>query len=73
MEKNHDTLLTDAQHELRKEGAMFQKQIMMETQQQETTSVWNFNSCYSDDSLKEEFESKQYDTIIPLAKRHVSL
>lgn len=39
LEKNHDTLLTDVQHDLRKEMAMLQKQIMMDTQHQETASV----------------------------------
>lgn len=31
LEKNHDTLLTGAQNELKKEMAMLQKQIMMDT------------------------------------------
>lgn len=31
MEKNHDVLLTGAHNELKKEMAMLQKQIMMET------------------------------------------
>lgn len=31
LEKNHDSLLTGAQNELRKEMAMLQKKIMMET------------------------------------------
>lgn len=31
LEKNHDNLLTGAQNELRKEMAMLQKKIMMET------------------------------------------
>jgi len=39
LEKNHDNLLTGAQNELRKEMAMLQKKIMMETQQQEMASV----------------------------------
>ncbi|XP_008577909.1 PREDICTED: synaptonemal complex protein 3 [Galeopterus variegatus] len=39
LEKNHDNLLTGAQNELKKEMAMLQKQIMMETQQQEMASV----------------------------------
>ncbi|KAJ8791568.1 hypothetical protein J1605_020290 [Eschrichtius robustus] len=39
LEKNHDYLLTGAQNELRKEMAMLQKKIMMETQQQEMASV----------------------------------
>ncbi|XP_032700189.1 synaptonemal complex protein 3 [Lontra canadensis] len=39
LEKNHDSLLTGAQNELRKEMAMLQKKIMMETQQQEMASV----------------------------------
>ncbi|XP_029809922.1 synaptonemal complex protein 3 [Suricata suricatta] len=38
-EKNHHNLLTGAQNELRKEMAMLQKKIMMETQQQEMASV----------------------------------
>ncbi|XP_012505722.1 PREDICTED: synaptonemal complex protein 3 [Propithecus coquereli] len=37
--KEHDSLLTSAQSELRKEMAMLQKKIMMETQQQEMASV----------------------------------
>ncbi|CAD7681266.1 unnamed protein product [Nyctereutes procyonoides] len=39
LEKNHDNLLTGAQNELKKEMAMLQKKIMMETQQQEMASV----------------------------------
>ncbi|XP_034500190.1 synaptonemal complex protein 3 isoform X2 [Ailuropoda melanoleuca] len=39
LEKNHDNLLASAQNELRKEMAMLQKKIMMETQQQEMASV----------------------------------
>ncbi|XP_054941239.1 synaptonemal complex protein 3 isoform X2 [Physeter macrocephalus] len=39
LEKSHDYLLTGAQNELRKEMAMLQKKIMMETQQQEMASV----------------------------------
>ncbi|TKC38183.1 hypothetical protein EI555_014744 [Monodon monoceros] len=39
LEKNHDYLLTGAQNELRKEMAMLQKKIMMETQQQEMANV----------------------------------
>ncbi|XP_004675813.1 PREDICTED: synaptonemal complex protein 3 [Condylura cristata] len=39
LEKNHENLLTGAQNELRKEMAMLQKKIMMETQQQEMASV----------------------------------
>lgn len=31
LEKNHDNLLASAQNELRKEMAMLQKKIMMET------------------------------------------
>nr|XP_012628108.1 synaptonemal complex protein 3 [Microcebus murinus]XP_012628109.1 synaptonemal complex protein 3 [Microcebus murinus] len=37
--KEHDSLLSGAQNELRKEMAMLQKKIMMETQQQEMASV----------------------------------
>ncbi|XP_011385044.1 synaptonemal complex protein 3 [Pteropus vampyrus] len=39
LEKNHDNLLSGAQNDLRKEMAMLQKKIMMETQQQEMASV----------------------------------
>ncbi|XP_062989440.1 synaptonemal complex protein 3 [Elgaria multicarinata webbii] len=39
MEKNHESLLADAQSELRKEMAMLQKKIMMDTQQQEMATV----------------------------------
>uniref|UniRef100_A0A2K5QMU4 XLR/SYCP3/FAM9 domain-containing protein n=1 Tax=Cebus imitator TaxID=2715852 RepID=A0A2K5QMU4_CEBIM len=39
LEKNHDNLLTGAQNEFKKEMAMLQKKIMMETQQQEIASV----------------------------------
>ncbi|XP_007465414.1 PREDICTED: synaptonemal complex protein 3 [Lipotes vexillifer] len=39
LEKSHDYLLTGAQNELRKEMAMLQKKIMMETQQQEMANV----------------------------------
>ncbi|XP_063783885.1 synaptonemal complex protein 3 isoform X2 [Pseudophryne corroboree] len=39
LEKNHETLLTSAQNELRKEMAMLQKKILMDTQQQEMASV----------------------------------
>ncbi|XP_064417404.1 synaptonemal complex protein 3 isoform X2 [Latimeria chalumnae] len=39
LEKNHESLLTGAQNELRKEMAMLQKKIMMDTQQQEMASV----------------------------------
>ncbi|XP_044918174.1 synaptonemal complex protein 3 isoform X3 [Felis catus] len=39
LEKNHDNLLTGAQNELRKEMALLQKKIMMETQQQEMANV----------------------------------
>ncbi|XP_008054694.1 synaptonemal complex protein 3 [Carlito syrichta] len=39
LEKNHDNLLTGAQDELKKEMAMLQKKIMMETQQQEMAIV----------------------------------
>ncbi|KAM4837613.1 synaptonemal complex protein 3 isoform X2 [Urocitellus parryii] len=39
LEKNHDNLLTGTQSELKKEMAMLQKKIMMETQQQEMASV----------------------------------
>ncbi|MEE6480077.1 hypothetical protein FKM82_012449 [Ascaphus truei] len=39
LEKNHENLLTGAQNELRKEMAMLQKKIMMDTQQQEMASV----------------------------------
>ncbi|XP_054844176.1 synaptonemal complex protein 3 [Eublepharis macularius] len=39
MEKTHENLLTGAQNELRKEMAMLQKKIMMDTQQQEMATV----------------------------------
>ncbi|XP_006914612.1 synaptonemal complex protein 3 [Pteropus alecto] len=39
LEKNHDNLLSGAENDLRKEMAMLQKKIMMETQQQEMASV----------------------------------
>lgn len=39
LEKNHENLLTGAQNELKKEMALLQKKIMMETQQQEMASV----------------------------------
>ncbi|XP_023572659.1 synaptonemal complex protein 3 [Octodon degus] len=39
LEKNHDNLLSGTQNELKKEMAMLQKKIMMETQQQEMASV----------------------------------
>nr|WQM43593.1 synaptonemal complex protein 3 [Eurycea tynerensis] len=39
LEKSHENLLTGAQSELRKEMAMLQKKIMMDTQQQEMASV----------------------------------
>ncbi|XP_078531221.1 synaptonemal complex protein 3 isoform X2 [Lissotriton helveticus] len=39
LEKSHESLLTGAQNELRKEMAMLQKKIMMDTQQQEMASV----------------------------------
>uniref|UniRef100_A0A8D2IX75 XLR/SYCP3/FAM9 domain-containing protein n=1 Tax=Varanus komodoensis TaxID=61221 RepID=A0A8D2IX75_VARKO len=39
MEKNHESLLAGAQSELRKEMAMLQKKIMMDTQQQEMATV----------------------------------
>ncbi|XP_053318581.1 synaptonemal complex protein 3 [Spea bombifrons] len=39
LEKNHEDLLTGAQNELRKEMAMLQKKILMDTQQQEMASV----------------------------------
>ncbi|XP_006888637.1 PREDICTED: synaptonemal complex protein 3 [Elephantulus edwardii] len=39
MEKNNETLINGAQSELRKEMAMLQKKIMMDTQQQEMASV----------------------------------
>ncbi|XP_066118999.1 synaptonemal complex protein 3 isoform X3 [Saccopteryx bilineata] len=39
LEKNNDILLTGAQNELKKEMAMLQKQIMMDTQQQEMANV----------------------------------
>ncbi|XP_015277587.1 PREDICTED: synaptonemal complex protein 3 [Gekko japonicus] len=39
MEKTHESLLTGAQNELRKEMAMLQKKIMMDTQQQEMATV----------------------------------
>ncbi|XP_062839130.1 synaptonemal complex protein 3 isoform X2 [Anolis carolinensis] len=39
MEKSHDSLLAGAQSELRKEMAMLQKKIMMDTQQQEMATV----------------------------------
>uniref|UniRef100_A0A669PPB8 XLR/SYCP3/FAM9 domain-containing protein n=1 Tax=Phasianus colchicus TaxID=9054 RepID=A0A669PPB8_PHACC len=39
LEKNNETLLAGAQNELRKEMAMLQKKIMMDTQQQEMATV----------------------------------
>ncbi|XP_036923935.1 synaptonemal complex protein 3 isoform X2 [Sturnira hondurensis] len=39
LEKNQDILLTGAQNELKKEMALLQKQIMMDTQQQEMANV----------------------------------
>ncbi|XP_056430542.1 synaptonemal complex protein 3 isoform X2 [Hyla sarda] len=39
LEKNNENLLTDAQNELKKEMAMLQKKILMDTQQQEMASV----------------------------------
>ncbi|XP_042324999.1 synaptonemal complex protein 3 isoform X2 [Sceloporus undulatus] len=39
MEKSHESLLAGAQSELRKEMAMLQKKIMMDTQQQEMATV----------------------------------
>ncbi|XP_074863672.1 synaptonemal complex protein 3 isoform X2 [Carettochelys insculpta] len=39
LEKNHENLLVGAQNELRKEMAMLQKKIMMDTQQQEMATV----------------------------------
>ncbi|KAM7180434.1 synaptonemal complex protein 3 isoform 3-T7 [Macrochelys suwanniensis] len=39
LEKNHENLLAGAQNELRKEMAMLQKKIMMDTQQQEMATV----------------------------------
>lgn len=39
MEKTHENLLAGAQNELRKEMAMLQKKIMMDTQQQEMATV----------------------------------
>uniref|UniRef100_A0A8C5WCV3 XLR/SYCP3/FAM9 domain-containing protein n=1 Tax=Leptobrachium leishanense TaxID=445787 RepID=A0A8C5WCV3_9ANUR len=39
LEKNHENLLTGAQNELRKEMALLQKKILMDTQQQEMASV----------------------------------
>ncbi|KAH0616992.1 hypothetical protein JD844_028533, partial [Phrynosoma platyrhinos] len=39
MEKSHENLLAGAQSELRKEMAMLQKKIMMDTQQQEMATV----------------------------------
>ncbi|KAM6216451.1 synaptonemal complex protein 3 [Rhynchocyon petersi] len=39
LEKTNETLVNDAQNELRKEMAMLQKKIMMDTQQQEMASV----------------------------------
>ncbi|XP_006871158.1 PREDICTED: synaptonemal complex protein 3 [Chrysochloris asiatica] len=39
MENHHENLLSGAQNELRKEMAMLQKKIMMDTQQQEMASV----------------------------------
>uniref|UniRef100_A0A8D0CD04 XLR/SYCP3/FAM9 domain-containing protein n=1 Tax=Salvator merianae TaxID=96440 RepID=A0A8D0CD04_SALMN len=39
MEKTHESLLLGAQNELRKEMAMLQKKIMMDTQQQEMATV----------------------------------
>ncbi|XP_037702218.1 synaptonemal complex protein 3 [Choloepus didactylus] len=39
LEKNHESRLTGVQNELRKEMAILQKRIMMDTQQQEMASV----------------------------------
>uniref|UniRef100_A0A8C8RIB4 XLR/SYCP3/FAM9 domain-containing protein n=1 Tax=Pelusios castaneus TaxID=367368 RepID=A0A8C8RIB4_9SAUR len=39
LEKSHENLLAGAQNELRKEMAMLQKKIMMDTQQQEMATV----------------------------------
>ncbi|XP_063303264.1 synaptonemal complex protein 3 [Pelobates fuscus] len=39
LEKNHEHLLTGAQNELKKEMALLQKKILMDTQQQEMASV----------------------------------
>nr|DBA30972.1 TPA: hypothetical protein GDO54_006892 [Pyxicephalus adspersus] len=39
LEKNQENLLSSAQNELRKEMAMLQKKILMDTQQQEMASV----------------------------------
>ncbi|XP_069829493.1 synaptonemal complex protein 3 isoform X2 [Dendropsophus ebraccatus] len=39
LEKNNENLLNDAQNELKKEMAMLQKKILMDTQQQEMASV----------------------------------
>lgn len=39
MEKNNDNLFTGTQSELKKEMAMLQKKVMMETQQQEMANV----------------------------------
>ncbi|CAJ0930608.1 unnamed protein product, partial [Ranitomeya imitator] len=39
LEKNNGNLLTSAQNELKKEMAMLQKKILMDTQQQEMASV----------------------------------
>ncbi|KAM9230125.1 synaptonemal complex protein 3 [Dugong dugon] len=39
LEKNHENFFNGAQNELRKEMAMLQKKIMMDTQQQEMASV----------------------------------
>ncbi|KAM8972730.1 synaptonemal complex protein 3 [Pelodytes ibericus] len=39
LEKSHENLFTGAQNELRKEMAMLQKKILMDTQQQEMASV----------------------------------
>ncbi|NXU38102.1 SYCP3 protein, partial [Drymodes brunneopygia] len=39
LEKSNENLLAGAQNELRKEMAMLQKKIMMDTQQQEMASV----------------------------------
>ncbi|XP_013878446.1 synaptonemal complex protein 3 [Austrofundulus limnaeus] len=39
LEKNHETFLQGAQQELRKEMAALQKKILMDTQQQEMTTV----------------------------------
>ncbi|KAG8439447.1 hypothetical protein GDO86_005599 [Hymenochirus boettgeri] len=41
LEKSHENILTSAQDELRKEMAMLQKKILMETQQQEVANVRN--------------------------------